>query len=94
MKTPLSKLLENTICKNCGGWKGLHHYETMKCPRDGKESKGLNPQLWETTTFRAELTYTESKLLEAIENLENDDNSIPNHAWKLIQQAIKEVKGC
>lgn len=32
-------------------------------------------------------------LLEACENLENDDNSIPPHAWHLIQAAIFKATG-
>jgi hypothetical protein len=31
------------------------------------------------------------ELLEACMNLENDDNSIPEHAWNLIQSAIKKA---
>lgn len=30
-------------------------------------------------------------MLEALLNLENDDNSIPEHAWKLVQDAIKKA---
>jgi len=32
-------------------------------------------------------------LLEALENLENDDNSIPSHAWDMMQSAIAKAKG-
>jgi hypothetical protein len=32
-------------------------------------------------------------MLEALENLENDDGSIPDHAWKLVQDAISKAKG-
>lgn len=32
-------------------------------------------------------------LLEALENLENDDNSIPSHAWDMVQSAIAKAKG-
>lgn len=31
------------------------------------------------------------ELLEACLNLENDDNSIPDHAWNMIQEAIKKA---
>ena len=31
-------------------------------------------------------------LLEAAENLENDDGSIPEHAWKPLQDAIRKVR--
>lgn len=33
------------------------------------------------------------ELLEALENLENDDGSIPEHAWKLVKAAIAKAKG-
>jgi len=32
-------------------------------------------------------------LLEALQNLENDDNSIPAHAWALVQAAINKATG-
>jgi hypothetical protein len=38
-------------CKNCGGWYGLHHYETNQCPKNGRET---NPQMWESTTYQEE----------------------------------------
>jgi hypothetical protein len=33
------------------------------------------------------------ELLEALENLENDDGSIPSHAWYMVQKAIAKAKG-
>lgn len=33
------------------------------------------------------------KMIEALENLENDNNQIPEHAWKLVQEAIRQAKG-
>jgi hypothetical protein len=32
-------------------------------------------------------------LLEALKNLENDDGSIPAHAWNLVQSAIAKAEG-
>lgn len=32
-------------------------------------------------------------LLEALQNLENDDDSIPAHAWKMCQDAISKAIG-
>jgi hypothetical protein len=32
-------------------------------------------------------------LLAACENLENDDGSIPEHAWRLVQDAIDKARG-
>ena len=33
------------------------------------------------------------QLLEALENLENDDGAIPDHAWRKVQAAIAAAKG-
>jgi len=36
------------------------------------------------------------EMLAALQNLENDNNTIPAHAWKLVQDAIKsaiKIKG-
>ena len=30
-------------------------------------------------------------MLEALQNLENDDNSIPKHAWEIVQKAIAKA---
>lgn len=32
-------------------------------------------------------------LYEALDNLENDDGSIPDHAWKLVQAALAKARG-
>lgn len=39
----------------------------------------------------AKLIAAAPELLEACLNLENDDNSIPDHAWNKIQMAIKKA---
>ncbi len=33
------------------------------------------------------------KMLDALQNLENDDNQIPPHAWKKVQDAIASAQG-
>jgi len=33
------------------------------------------------------------ELLEALQNLENDDSSIPPHAWAIVQAAIAKAEG-
>ena len=33
------------------------------------------------------------KMLEALENLENDNGAIPDHAWKLVKDAIECAVG-
>ena len=32
-------------------------------------------------------------LLEALQNLENDDGCIPKHAWDMVQNAINKASG-
>ncbi|MDD5013572.1 MAG: hypothetical protein PHW73_00535 [Atribacterota bacterium] len=51
-------IYETGICANCGVDKGLHHFETMQCPKNGKEeirfdklSGKFLPQRWENTVF-------------------------------------------
>jgi len=39
----------------------------------------------------ARLIAAAPELLEALRNLENDDGSIPAHAWNLIQAAISKA---
>jgi hypothetical protein len=41
----------------------------------------------------AKLIAAAPDLLEALENLENDDGQIPAHAWNLCQAAIAKAKG-
>lgn len=41
----------------------------------------------------AQLIAAAPDLLEACLNLENDNNSIPAHAWELIQKAINKALG-
>ena len=36
----------------------------------------------------AHLIAAAPKMLEALQNLENDSNQIPEHAWKLVKDAI------
>ena len=39
------------------------------------------------------LINVQNDLLAACENLENDDGSIPDHAWQMIQAAVAKAKG-
>ena len=42
---------------------------------------------------RTNLIAAAPDMLNALENLENDDEAIPDHAWWLVQQAIIKAKG-
>lgn len=41
----------------------------------------------------AKLIASAPKMLEALQNLENDNNSIPDHAWRLVKEAIECAVG-
>jgi len=41
----------------------------------------------------AHLIAAAPELYEALDNLENDDGSIPDHAWKLVQAALAKARG-
>lgn len=47
----------------------------------------------ENAKANARLIASAPDLLEACRNLENDDGSIPAHAWSLIQAAINKAEG-
>lgn len=38
-------------CANCGGERGIHHYQTDQCPVGGREASGDRPQEYKTSTF-------------------------------------------
>lgn len=45
------------------------------------------------TRADARLIVAAPDLLEALQNLENDDGSIPAHAWDMVQTAIAKATG-
>lgn len=62
----------------------------------------LNPGYPRPTTREEALAYAEliirsvnyhDELVAALENLENDNGSIPEHAWNMVQSAILKAKG-
>ena len=64
-------------CKNCGGERGLHHFETDQCPVGGREAPMGRKQEWKSTTFEPvvsddidELRETVKKLVAHVEELE------------------------
>jgi len=52
-------------CKNCGGERGLHHFETDQCPFGGREAPISRKQEWKSTTFEIEIE-TEKLDLEKV----------------------------
>ena len=70
-------------CKNCGGDRGLHHYETDQCPVGGREAPLGRKQEWKSTTFEIEseseveeLRKTVKELLARVEELEEKVDSL------------------
>jgi len=55
----------NDKCKNCGGFRGIHHYQTNQCPVGGSEAPIDRKQEYMTTTFESE----NSDELEELEEL-------------------------
>ena len=40
-------------CKICGAGEGLHHFETMQCPRNGMEAPVGRKQEWQKTIYQS-----------------------------------------
>ena len=57
-------------CKNCGGDKGLHHWQTMQCPVGGREAPYNRKQEWMTITYQEDDSDEIGRLLARIEKLE------------------------
>ena len=58
----------------------VKHYKSFKS--DVNYSEGI---------ANARLIAAAPDMLDALQNLENDDNSIPEHAWKLVKDAIAKA---
>ena len=41
-------------CKICGAGEGLHHFETMQCPRNGMEAPVGRKQEWQKTIYQSD----------------------------------------
>lgn len=44
-------------CKNCGGDRGIHHYQTEQCPVGGREAHYGQVPEWKTSTFEADIPF-------------------------------------
>ena len=63
-----------------------------KSSRDGWEVADIRPDIPNQRKV-AELFAAAPDLLEALENLENDNGAIPDHAWQMVQKAIARARG-
>ena len=57
-------------CKNCGGWKGIHKWDTMQCPFGGVEAGANRPDVWTSSTYEEE-DETINELSERVSKLES-----------------------
>jgi hypothetical protein len=76
-----------TYCEGNRFLHGVDHDETVP---DSMETHG---QGWDEAGANARLISSAPDLLEALLNLENNDGSIPSHAWKIVQAAIAKATG-
>lgn len=67
------------VCNNCGGERGLHHYQTMQCPVGGREAPIGRKQEWMTTTFEIEQPAELAALRARVEELEAGLQEIENN---------------
>lgn len=66
--------------------KVLDRKERAKFENEAKKSERRIKELEEKANRLAE---SNAKMYAALNNLENDDNKIPDHAWLLVQEAIE-----
>ena len=59
-------------CKNCGGERGLHHFETDQCPVGGREAPIGRKQEWKSTTFEIESESEVEELEEKVDILQGE----------------------
>lgn len=54
---------------------------------------GIDVLPFEEVEANASLIAAAPDLLEALENIDNDNGQIPDHAWRMIKSAIARAKG-
>jgi len=81
-------------CINCGAWKGLHHYETNQCPRNGQEAPLGKLQEWDNTVYQedntSDLRATIDEQAATIARL-TADAKLNDMAWTDNQAALKQI---
>jgi len=77
------------VCHKIGPFPGKRK-ESYACVYDDCSVPSLRN---EELLANAILMASAPEMLEALRNLENDNGSIPRHAWKLVQDAIAKAEG-
>ena len=54
-------IMAEETCIHCRAYQGLHHYDTMQCPKGGVEAPIGRKQEWQQTTFDNGLCCTQAK---------------------------------
>lgn len=85
------------ICYNCGASLGLHHYETMQCPKNGMEACVNKKQEWDQRNIFQDSGLTKlhdaaPELLEALIELTDCDYTSGTHLSCAILKAKKAIK--
>lgn len=53
-------------CRNCGYPEGLHHYETMQCPKGGEAAPGKK-QEWLGSVYMPDTAEAQENRIDALE---------------------------
>lgn len=76
--------MNDVKCKNCGGDKGIHHYQTNQCPVGGREAPVGKKDEYMASTFESneleELSETVRQLLIRVEELEEKVDRLQNES--------------
>jgi hypothetical protein len=61
----------NDKCKNCGGNKSIHHYQTNQCPIGGREAPLGQKEEYMMTTFEPD---NSDELEETVDELKSESD--------------------
>ena len=67
------------VCANCGGEEGLHQYETLRCPKGGREASVGRPDVWQNTFWDDGKT--------------EDDIEILKEQIRILEMTVQTLKG-
>lgn len=76
-----------------GKWFVTALEDTFVKSKNGKTICKMPGVLYPNSLSNAQLIASAPIMLEALQNLENDNGQIPPHAWEMVQKAIKKAIG-